>query len=155
VRRSAKAKYGDRVLTSLDTVVEHILLDSRHHDLGLMSAAGEAWLFSLADAHVISEQSSFGKMGALLSAHWDSESLVLPRLPWLPSSTCAAARPALLLWCRACCGACRGPGGAAGLLRRISWALCIERRPCQGATLLRRAARPVAAACQGSRACWS
>ena len=37
-----------------------------------MSAVGEAWLFSLADAHIISKTSSFGKLGALLAAHWDS-----------------------------------------------------------------------------------
>jgi hypothetical protein len=72
VRRSAKAKYGQQLLTSLDTVVEHILLDSQHKDLGLMSAVGEAWLFSLADAHIISKTSSFGKLGALLAAQWDS-----------------------------------------------------------------------------------
>jgi hypothetical protein len=28
--------------------------DARHKDAGLIAAAGEAWLFSLVDAHIIS-----------------------------------------------------------------------------------------------------
>jgi hypothetical protein len=28
--------------------------DAQHREVGLMAAAGEAWLFSLADAHIVS-----------------------------------------------------------------------------------------------------
>ena len=51
-------------------MVEHVQDNPAHKDLGLQSAAAEAWLFSLADAHVISQDSSFGRLGALLSGQW-------------------------------------------------------------------------------------
>jgi hypothetical protein len=37
-----------------------------------MAAAGELWLFSLADLHVISKGSSYGRVGAMLAASWQN-----------------------------------------------------------------------------------
>ncbi len=76
VRRSALASFGSKLVTSTDVVVEHIQDDARHGDLGLMVAAGEAWIFGLANVHIMSAESSFAKLGAMVSCNWDSAYLV-------------------------------------------------------------------------------
>jgi hypothetical protein len=70
------ASFRSKLVTSMDVVVEHIQDDAQHGDLGLMVAAGEAWIFGLANVHIMSWDSTFGKLGAMVSCSWDSTYLV-------------------------------------------------------------------------------
>ena len=57
VRREAVETYGDKVLTKLDDIELQHIGDAGGYQAdqkGFMAAAGEMWLFSLCDYHVIS-----------------------------------------------------------------------------------------------------
>jgi hypothetical protein len=80
-------------LLRLQIVVEHIQDKPLHKDVGLMAAAGEMWLFSLADMHIITKGSSYGRVGAMLAASWQNVfSMDSPAL-WFRACTLADAEP--------------------------------------------------------------
>ena len=57
VRREAVETYGDKVLTKLDDIELQHIGDAggyKANQKGFMAAAGEMWLFSLCDYHVVS-----------------------------------------------------------------------------------------------------
>jgi hypothetical protein len=74
VRRMAHRYFGPKLVTFADATVDHILVPRSTSDTQsiLAHAAGEAWLFSLADFHIISYESAFGRMGAMLACNWDN-----------------------------------------------------------------------------------
>jgi hypothetical protein len=65
---------GPKLVTFADATVDHILVprSTSNTQSILAHAAGEAWLFSLADFHIISFESAFGRMGAMLASNWES-----------------------------------------------------------------------------------
>jgi hypothetical protein len=66
--------FGPKLVTFADATVDHILVPRSTSDTQriLAHAAGEAWLFSLADFHIISHDSAFGRMGAMIACSWDN-----------------------------------------------------------------------------------
>lgn len=77
IRRAAKERYGEKVLTRTgDEDGEQLTLG--HTTWGgadgkqdvFVSAAGENWLFGMADYHIISQLSGFGRTGAVRSMRW-------------------------------------------------------------------------------------
>lgn len=68
LRHDAQRRYPDIVI-SADIVIDHVQDHAEHGQLGMHAAAGEAWLFSLADAHIISTWSYYGRIGALAADH--------------------------------------------------------------------------------------
>lgn len=79
LRQYVYKQYGAKVVTSLEAEVKHISMDTSSSDHALMQAAGEMWLFSLADVHVISQASCFGRVGAVLSEHWRTFSIEIAK----------------------------------------------------------------------------
>ena len=72
LRKSAIAKYGSKVLTNLDGVknLKHIREDrGGGGTAAMMYAAGEHWLYSLADYHIFGH-GSFGRSAAVASLKW-------------------------------------------------------------------------------------
>jgi hypothetical protein len=65
---------GPKLVTFADATVDHILVPRSTSDTQsiLSHAAGEAWLFSLADFHIVSHESGFGRMGAMIACNWDN-----------------------------------------------------------------------------------
>eukprot|EP00877_Chromochloris_zofingiensis_P001650 jgi/Chrzof1/11486/UNPLg00418.t1 len=78
MRRWAKDTFGNKVVSAEDIVVEHVDLGAKHGNTGLIAAAGEMWINSLADYHIISRPSTFGRVGAMLSASWDNICVLEP-----------------------------------------------------------------------------
>jgi len=72
VRKIAKQRYGAKLITKLDGIIEHVQDGNKNGDLGFAYAAAELWLFGLTDYQVISSTSSFGRVGALRSMQWHS-----------------------------------------------------------------------------------
>ena len=72
VRKQAKAKYGDLLMTKLDSPGHSKHTTGTEQIQAMIYAAGEHWLFGMADYHIISNMNSFGKSGALRSRKWHS-----------------------------------------------------------------------------------
>lgn len=77
LRRAAREKYGDKVLTDdrmrpahLDCEINGQKCDAESVKYVLRSAVAEMLLFSLTDYQVITFGSGFGRAGAFLSPHW-------------------------------------------------------------------------------------
>mmetsp|Transcript_6767 Transcript_6767/g.18159 ORF Transcript_6767/g.18159 Transcript_6767/m.18159 type:complete len:480 (-) Transcript_6767:609-2048(-) len=68
LRQRLKDRYGPRILTNTTVVVEHTVKSDVRSDSPFLQAAGELWLFSLTDHHILTRTSGFGKVGAMLSA---------------------------------------------------------------------------------------
>jgi hypothetical protein len=76
LRRMAKARLGDKVLTDVDTPSAHstcfdggaCTLDAQVR--ALRQAAGDMLSFSKADYHVYTDGSGYGRVGAWMSLHW-------------------------------------------------------------------------------------
>lgn len=81
LRMSAVEMFGtSKIVTSLDSVVEHsskesgfcFLEECNVSSIGFQTAAAEWWLLSLANYHVISERSGYGRSAGMLSLHPNS-----------------------------------------------------------------------------------
>ena len=75
VRRLAKDRLGDKLLTEVDTLSNHIACEVGNCDpdqqaSALRRAVGDLLSFSMADYHVYSMNSGFGRLGAWLSFSW-------------------------------------------------------------------------------------
>lgn len=71
LRRLVQRAYGSKVLTSLDPhYLRYGSARAQDPSSSLLTAAGELWLFSLVDYHVLSLNSNFGAAGALWSRRW-------------------------------------------------------------------------------------
>lgn len=87
VREDAVAKFGDKILTSVNVHIEH---SSKEESVckngncgnvtlyGFSTAAAEWWMFSMADYFVISEYSGFGRSAAMHSLKTSS----IYTIPW-------------------------------------------------------------------------
>lgn len=71
LRRQAAARFGERLLTNMEIPVGHVVLKGRFRPPDLdaardrfLAAAGEMWLFTFTDYHVISLASGFGRVAA-------------------------------------------------------------------------------------------
>lgn len=69
VRRQASNRYGPKLLTKLDEPGHTHLTQGDQQKQAMIYAAGEHWLFGMANYHIIS---SVGKSGALRSREWHS-----------------------------------------------------------------------------------
>ncbi|KAL3130709.1 hypothetical protein ABBQ38_000058 [Trebouxia sp. C0009 RCD-2024] len=72
IRSLTKSTYGDRVLVKLDEPSHVAGMSGNEQREGMIAAAGEHWLFGLADYHVISSIGGFGRSAALRSQGWDT-----------------------------------------------------------------------------------
>ena len=70
VRQEAMHAFGDQLVTKLDQP-GHVAREGSPRQ-AMIQAAGEHWLFGMADFHVISAFGSFGRSGALRSRQWHS-----------------------------------------------------------------------------------
>jgi len=87
LRLAAITKYGSKVVTALNTSIEH---SSKEKSVckeanctvsvtGFQTAAAEWWLFALAEFHVISRFSGFGRSAAMRSSNHSIYTIVSPR----------------------------------------------------------------------------
>ncbi|GAX74912.1 hypothetical protein CEUSTIGMA_g2358.t1 [Chlamydomonas eustigma] len=65
--KSVKKMYGKKVITSLKVKTDHSFKSNAHQVTGFQSAVGESWVFGRADYHILTEMSTFGRLGALIS----------------------------------------------------------------------------------------
>lgn len=72
VRLQASEVYGERLMTKLDEPGHTQLTRGNHQRQAMIHAAGEHWLFGMADYHIISSIGNFGKSAALRSRQWHS-----------------------------------------------------------------------------------
>lgn len=72
IRSLTKSTYGDRVLVKLDEPSHVAGMSGNEQQQAMIAAAGEHWLFGLADYHVISSIGGFGRSAALRSQGWDT-----------------------------------------------------------------------------------
>ena len=72
VRQQAKTEYGKLLITKVDSPGHSKHTEGSEQIRSMIYAAGEHWLFGMADYHVISNVNSFGKSGALRSRKWHS-----------------------------------------------------------------------------------
>lgn len=72
VRTQAKAIFGKQLSTKLDPPGHSKHTSGSQQIQAMIYAAGEHWLFGMADYHVISNLNSFGKSAALRSRKWHS-----------------------------------------------------------------------------------
>ena len=72
IRSLTKNTYGDRVLVKLDEPSHVAGMSGSEQQEGMIAAAGEHWLFGMADYHVISSIGGFGRSAALRSQGWDT-----------------------------------------------------------------------------------
>lgn len=72
VRLQARDVYGELLMTKLDEPGHTQLTTGEHQRQAMIHAAGEHWLFGMADYHVISSVGNFGKSAALRSRQWHS-----------------------------------------------------------------------------------
>lgn len=75
LRRLAKSRLGPKLLTDVDTSTAHVACNSgtcipERQGLALSYAVGDLMTFSMADFHVYSRDSGFGRIGAWMSLHW-------------------------------------------------------------------------------------
>ena len=65
-------KYGEVLVTKLEEAGHIQLTQGDQQRQAMIHAAGEHWLFGMADYHVISNIGSYGKSAALRSRQWHS-----------------------------------------------------------------------------------
>ena len=75
LRRLAKARLGDKLLTDVETNTAHVACNQgtcvpEQQGLALRYAIGDLITFSMADFHVYSKKSGFGRIGAWMSLNW-------------------------------------------------------------------------------------
>lgn len=70
IRALSKTTYGDKVLVKLDEPSHVAGMSGDEQKQAMIAAAGEHWLFGLADYHVISSIGGFGRSAALRSQTW-------------------------------------------------------------------------------------
>lgn len=80
LRKAAKLKYGSKLLTDIATVTQHP--DCRKHnpascnkeamDLSIQHSLGQLFTYSLADFHIMPQDSGFGRLGAWMSGRYDN-----------------------------------------------------------------------------------
>ena len=78
LRRLAKAQLGAKLLTDVETTTAHVACEAGNMDtcdpeqqaLALRYAIGDIMTYSMADIHVYSKNSGFGRIGAWMSLHW-------------------------------------------------------------------------------------
>ena len=70
VRKQAKHVYGEQLMTKVDQP-GHVGKGAPQRQ-AMIQAAGEHWLFGMANFHIISSRGSFGRSGALRSRQWHS-----------------------------------------------------------------------------------
>ena len=67
IRVIANATYGEKVLVKIDKPSHVAGLKGQEQDQAMIAAAGEHWLFGMADYHVISSIGGFGRSAAMRS----------------------------------------------------------------------------------------
>jgi hypothetical protein len=98
-RRAAKERYGEKLLT--DTALQAMHTDCKRNgnptlcsestmNVALQHSIGSMLAFSLADYHVISRKSGFGRLGAWLSGRWSN----MHEIMWGEPSVCLPNKPA-------------------------------------------------------------
>uniref|UniRef100_A0A383W237 Fucosyltransferase n=2 Tax=Tetradesmus obliquus TaxID=3088 RepID=A0A383W237_TETOB len=98
-RRAAKDRYGEKMLT--DTTLQAMHTDCKRNgnptlcsestmNVALQHSIGSMLAFSLADYHVISRKSGFGRLGAWLSGRWGN----IHEIMWGEPSVCLPNKPA-------------------------------------------------------------
>lgn len=75
LRRLAKSRLGEKLLTDVDTSTAHVACNSgncapERQGLALRYAVGDLITFSMANFHVYTRESGFGRIGAWISLHW-------------------------------------------------------------------------------------
>ena len=75
LRRLAKARLGDKLLTDIETTTAHVACNRgtcvpEQQGLALRYAVGDLITFSMADFHIYSKKSGFGRIGAWMSLNW-------------------------------------------------------------------------------------
>ena len=76
LRRLAKTKLGDKLLTDVDTPSEHVACigggscDTGEQVSALRRAVGDLISFSMANYHVYTKSSGFGRLGSWMSFAW-------------------------------------------------------------------------------------
>lgn len=66
LRQAAAAHFGSSVITEIDKPITH-LLNQKGDILQFRKSISELYLFSIADVHIVTKMSSFGKVGAFIS----------------------------------------------------------------------------------------
>eukprot|EP00882_Tetradesmus_deserticola_P028042 GHRQ01031215.1.p1 GENE.GHRQ01031215.1~~GHRQ01031215.1.p1 ORF type:complete len:175 (-),score=36.20 GHRQ01031215.1:158-682(-) len=98
-RRAAKKRYGEKLLT--DTTLQAMHTDCKRNsdptlcsestmNVALQHSIGSMLAFSLADYHVMSRKSGFGRLGAWLSGRWAN----MHEIAWGKQSVCLPYKPA-------------------------------------------------------------
>ena len=72
VRTQAAESYGELLVTKLEEAGHIQLTSGDQQRQAMIHAAGEHWLFGMADYHVISNIGNYGKSAALRSRQWHS-----------------------------------------------------------------------------------
>lgn len=72
IRSLTKTSYGAKVLVKLDEPSHVAGMSGHEQNQAMIAAAGEHWLFGLADYHVISSIGGFGRSAALRSQTWNT-----------------------------------------------------------------------------------
>ena len=70
LRLALKEKWGDLIVSYTDKRPEHV--ENSESKIGIQLAAAELWLFGMTDFQIITQSSSFGRLGALRSLKWHS-----------------------------------------------------------------------------------
>lgn len=73
LRREAAEALGGKLLTSLEVPMQHSRWRGVSKDKvvgAFRTAAAEMWLFALADYHIMSRRSGFGRIGSYMSGRW-------------------------------------------------------------------------------------
>lgn len=73
LRKQAAAALGGKLLTSLQAPVQHTrkVKGTEGEKVAVFrTAAAEMWLYSLADYHIMTTGSGFGRIGSYISGHW-------------------------------------------------------------------------------------
>jgi hypothetical protein len=80
LRAAAKQRYGAKLLTDTSTVTQHADCKSFNPgacskdamDTAIQHSIGQLLTFSLADFHIMSKESGFGRMGAWMAGRYDN-----------------------------------------------------------------------------------
>ncbi len=72
IRSLSKTAYGDKLLVKLDEPSHVAGMTGHEQNQAMIAAAGEHWLFGLADYHVISSIGGFGRSAALRAQTWNT-----------------------------------------------------------------------------------
>ena len=72
IRQEAHKLYGEQLITKLEQPGHTAAGKHGRLQRAMIHAAGEHWLFGMADFHVISSSGSFGRSAALRSRRWHS-----------------------------------------------------------------------------------